>query len=183
MKVSQTKLVDCFEIFPEAFTDHRGTFVKPFHYDSFHEYDLTTNFKEHYYSISSQGVLRGLHFQTPPKGHGKLVYCLKGEIIDVVVDLRVGSPNYSQYEILQLNEQKKNMIYIPEGMAHGFYVTSKEAIVVCHLSSTFSPDYDGGIRWDSLDIPWPNKQPILSEKDKMLPKFEEFISPFQYRGN
>jgi dTDP-4-dehydrorhamnose 3,5-epimerase len=182
LKVNQTNLVDCVQISPKILTDHRGTFVKPFHFDSFKENNLRTDFKEQYYSTSTKGVLRGLHFQTPPKEHVKLVYCVKGEIMDAVVDLRVGSPTYGHYDLFHLDGEKKNMIYIPEGMAHGFYVSSKEAVVVCLLTSTFSSECDSGIRWDSLNIPWPNCNPILSKKDKELPSLEEFNSPFLYRG-
>lgn len=183
MKINKTKLIDCYEIIPNRFIDERGTFIKTFHYDFFKENKLETNFVEQYYSISHQGVLRGLHFQTPPKHHVKLVYCPLGEVLDVVVDLRIGSPTYGQFDLFHLNADRNNMIYIPSGMAHGFYVISKSAIVVCNLSTVFSAEHDHGIRWDSVGIPWPDQSPILSTKDRQLPSFSDFPNPFLFEVN
>lgn len=180
MQINKTKIRDCYEIIPSIFTDNRGMFVKTFHHTSFAENRLETNFVEQYYSVSQQGVLRGLHFQIPPKHHVKLVYCLVGEVLDAVVDLRIGSPTYGQFELFQLSDVKKNMVYIPAGMAHGFYVISEKAVVMCNLSTIHSQECDSGIRWDSLGIPWPDKNPVLSPKDKGLPIFEDFSSPFHY---
>ncbi|MFB4168639.1 dTDP-4-dehydrorhamnose 3,5-epimerase [Virgibacillus sp. JSM 102003] len=180
MQINKTMLTDCYEIVPRVFTDKRGTFVKTFHHDSFVSNQLETQFTEQYYSFSHQGVLRGLHFQNPPMHHVKLVYCIMGEVLDAVVDLRNGSPTYGQNQLFKLSAEKKNLIYIPAGMAHGFYVTSENAVVVCNLSTVYSPEYDSGIRWDSLGILWPDQTPILSQKDKELPLFTEFSSPFRY---
>ena len=180
MQINNTKLKDCFEIIPNTFTDERGIFIKTFHYDSFKENGLETNFVEQYYSVSHQGVLRGLHFQNPPKHHVKLVYCLTGQVMDAVVDVRIGSPTYGQFEMFDLSAEKKNMIYIPAGMAHGFYVISKSAIVVSNLSTVYSAQHDYGIRWNSVDIPWPDSSPILSQKDRRLPTLSDFSSQFQY---
>lgn len=183
MKVKNTKLKDCFEIIPNTFTDERGIFIKTFHYDSFKENGLETNFVEQYYSVSHQGVLRGLHFQNPPKHHVKLVFCLSGQVIDAVVDLRIGSPTYGQFEMFDLSAEKKNMIYIPAGMAHGFYVISKSAIVVNNLSTVYSAEHDAGIKWNSVGIPWPDSSPILSQKDRKLPPISGFPNQFLYKMN
>jgi dTDP-4-dehydrorhamnose 3,5-epimerase len=180
MHINKTKLRDCYEIFPALFSDTRGTFVKTFHHDSFKENQLETNFVEQYYSVSHKGVLRGLHFQTPPKDHVKLVYCIMGEVLDAVVDLRIGSPTYGQFELYNLSAERKNMIYIPAGMAHGFYVTSEKAIVVCNLSTVYSAQHDQGVRWDSVGIPWPCRNPTLSQKDIELPCFSDYTSLFKY---
>src|SRR6476620_12581690 len=110
MQINNTKLIDCYEIFPHPFIDERGKFIKTFHYNSFKENQLETNFVEQYYSVSHQGVLRGLHFQTPPKQHVKLVNCLLGEVLDAVVDLRIGSPTYGQFELFYLSADRNNMI-------------------------------------------------------------------------
>jgi dTDP-4-dehydrorhamnose 3,5-epimerase len=182
MKLIDTSILGCFEIDSKILGDHRGTFVKTIFRPFFEENNLDSNFIEQYYSISSKGILRGLHFQYPPKDHTKLVCCPLGEILDVVVDLRVGSPTYGKYEIVLLNQNKGNSLYIPSGLAHGFYVLSDKAVVICQLTSSYSPAHDGGIRWDSLEIPWPNKNPILSEKDNGLPKFEDFTSPFALKN-
>lgn len=183
MQINKTGLIGCYEITPHIFTDIRGAFVKTFHQDIFLENQLETRFVEQYYSVSYRGVLRGLHFQIPPKHHVKLVYCLAGEILDVAVDLRKGSPTYGQYELFDISAEKRNMIYIPAGMAHGFYVKSESAIVVCNLSTVYSAEHDGGIRWDSIGIPWPDLSPVLSDKDKTLPAFSDFLSPFQCSGS
>ena len=123
-----------------------------------------------------------MHFQIPPHQHTKLVYCLWGRVIDAVVDLRVGSLTYGQYETFELSQENARAIYIPAGFAHGFYVTSEKAIMVYNLSSVYAPDHDRGIRWDSVGISWPifEANPILSERDRAFLSFSEFESPFVY---
>lgn len=180
MIIQQTKLVDCYEIIPDIYHDERGRLTKTFHQDTFAAHKLQTRFVEQYYSSSRKKVLRGLHFQLPPHQHVKLVTCLFGMIVDAVVDLRVGSPTYGQYALFDLSAEKGNMVYVPEGMAHGFYVVSESAIVVNNASSVYSPEYDCGIRWDSVGIPWEDDHPILSQKDRSLVPFPLFQSPFVY---
>ncbi|KML36108.1 dTDP-4-dehydrorhamnose 3,5-epimerase [Cytobacillus firmus] len=175
-----SSLPGCYEIVPEKFVDERGSLIKLFHDESFHEKGLQTNFAEEYFSVSNKNVLRGLHFQVPPKDHIKLVSSISGEIFDVVVDLRIGSPSYGEYEIFTLSGEKGNMVYIPQGLAHGFYVKKYPAIINCKTTTIFSPKYDRGIHWSSLNIPWPNKTPIVSKKDNNLPDFKQFESPFYY---
>jgi dTDP-4-dehydrorhamnose 3,5-epimerase len=178
MQIKKTSIPDCYEIFPNVYNDKRGNFVKTFHQNYYEENNLVSHFAEEYYSFSYQGVLRGLHFQLPPHDHIKLVYCLLGEVMDVVLDLRVGSPKYGQYEIFDLNYQKANMIYVPSGLAHGYYVTSQSTIVMYKVTTVFSPKNDSGILWNSLGIPWPNSNPIISDRDQGLIDFNKFSSPF-----
>lgn len=178
--IKSSKIDACFEVFPRIIKDERGAFIKTFHKDTFLQYGLETNFVEEYYSVSRKGVLRGLHFQVPPSDHVKLVYCTVGEVMDVVVDLRLGSPSYGQHEIFYLNSEKANMVYIPKGLAHGFYVMSQEAILMYKVSTMYSPEHDKGILWSSVEVPWIDTNPIVSVRDSQFPSFENFDSPFKY---
>ncbi|WP_027092627.1 dTDP-4-dehydrorhamnose 3,5-epimerase [Cohnella thermotolerans] len=178
MDIRELDLPGCFELVPKRFSDCRGIFVKTFHKDLFEHYGLAVDYKEQYYSCSSKNVLRGLHFQIPPCDHAKLVYCLHGEVADVFVDLRRQSPTYGRYQMLRLSSDEANMIYLPSGIAHGFQVLSDTATLVYNVTSVHSPEHDSGIHWDSLDIPWPLADPIVSERDRHLPAFNQFVSPF-----
>jgi len=160
--------------------DVRGSFVKIFSRESFLKHSLVTQWQEEYYSISRQGVLRGLHFQLPPHDHEKLVYCTDGGVWDVVVDLRVGSPTYGKHEIIELAADKANMIYIPRGLAHGFYVTTKSATMHYKVATQYAPSHDTGILWNSVGVDWPDAHPVLSSRDKSFSAFDDFISPFVF---
>ena len=160
------------------FEDVRGRFVKVFHEQEFMAQGLEHNFAEEYYSVSYKSVIRGLHFQMPPMDHVKMVYCVEGEVMDVVVDLRVGSPTYGQYALFDLSAAKSNSIYIPKGMAHGFCALSDRAIMVYKVSSIYSPEHDAGVLWNSVGIPWPLEQPCISDRDQNLPALLDFESPF-----
>ncbi len=170
----------CFELQPKVFEDTRGRFVKVYHDLAFAEKGLKTHFAEEYYSISNKNVIRGMHFQLPPRDHVKVVYCVQGEVMDVVVDLRIGSPTYGQYATFELSADKANSIYIPKGMAHGFCVLSELAIMVYKVSTIYSPEHDAGISWDSMGIPWPSMDANLSVRDQSFPSFKQFDSPFRY---
>lgn len=175
-----SNLVGCFELQPKVFDDARGRFVKVFHEQAFAAQGLQTQFTEEYYSASYKNVIRGLHFQLPPMDHVKMVYCVQGEVMDVVIDLRVGSPTYGQYAVFELGASKANSIYIPKGMAHGFCALSEQAIMVYKVSTSYSPVHDSGILWNSLPIPWPTTKTILSARDQGFPKLDQFKSPFRY---
>ena len=178
IKKYSTILSGCYEILPDVFNDDRGRFVKTFHRDFFNEIGLSDEFDEEYCSTSWQGVLRGLHFQKPPHAHSKLIYCSFGEILDVAVDLRRESPTYGQYNMIKLSAESGNMAYIAVGCAHGFYTLSKTAVIVCKQSAVYSVESDAGLRWNSVGIPWPDMNPILSDKDRNSITFDEFVSPF-----
>jgi dTDP-4-dehydrorhamnose 3,5-epimerase len=180
MQVQKTSISGCYQLIPLHFTDNRGSFIKTFHQKEFELNGLETNFVESYYSISNQRVLRGLHFQTPPWDNIKLIYCLQGKVMDVVVDLRIGSPTFGKYEIFQLDSKKPSIIYVPTGLAHGFYTESDSAVMVYLSSRVHSPQHDAGIHWNSLSIPWPDQKPTLSTKDQQLPDFNNFTSPFHF---
>ncbi|NBC81821.1 MAG: dTDP-4-dehydrorhamnose 3,5-epimerase [Bacteroidetes bacterium] len=176
--LQQTPIEGCYEIKPRVFQDNRGKFIKIFHEGLFKENNLVGHFEEEYISESEKGVLRGLHFQTPPYAHVKVVSCIYGKILDVVVDIRKDSSTYGQAYSIELSSEKNNMLYVPEGLAHGFYVLSDKALFLSMNSKKYAPDYDSGIRWDSFDFDWPDKDPILSEKDKNLPELKNYKSPF-----
>lgn len=182
MRISKTEIAGCYEIFPIVFKDNRGIFVKTFHKDDFKENGLDIDFAEEFYSISEKNVLRGLHFQLPPMEQAKIVYCTSGTIIDAVVDLRVGSPTYGRYLTFQLSQETANIIYIPPGLAHGFYVISNHAIVNYKVTSIYSPEHDSGILWNSAGIPWPSSSPLISKRDSELPPLYKFKSPFVFDG-
>ena len=180
IRINQTPLPGCFLIHLPEQKDLRGRFVKLFHENTFRDNDLETAYPEVYYSLSRQGVLRGLHFQTPPADHVKLVHCLEGHILDAVVDLRRGSPMYMQHATFELAEHEAVMLYIPRGMAHGFCVESETALVLYQVSTVYSPDHDKGILWNSAGIAWPSSSPVLSERDKSFPPLTVFDSPFTF---
>jgi dTDP-4-dehydrorhamnose 3,5-epimerase len=178
VKIIPTTISGCFELQPKLFEDSRGRFVKVFHKQAFAELGLETAFAEEYYSISYKDVIRGLHFQLPPMDHVKMVYCVEGEVLDAVVDLRVGSPTYGHYELFELSSDKANSIYVPKGMAHGFCALSEQAIMVYKVSTVYSPEHDAGVLWNSVGISWPLELPCISDRDKSFPTLAEFKSPF-----
>lgn len=180
--MKESKIAGCYELTPHVFEDARGRFIKTYHSNAFTEVGLEADYREEYYSVSRKGVLRGLHFQLPPHDHTKLVYCVEGEVMDVVVDLRVNSPTYGQYEAFELNSLKSNMIYIPSGLAHGFLTLSERAILLYKVTTEYHADSDSGIRWDSVGIRWPiHQEPIISERDRSLISLDQFHSPFRLK--
>lgn len=180
MKILSTTLPGCYRLVPKVIFDSRGSFVKTLHQTIFAEHGLVNCFAEEYYSVSRRGVLRGLHFQIPPAEHVKLVCCVKGAVLDAVVDLRKGSPTFGQHELLELNQDNANALYIPVGFAHGFYARTDDAIVLYKVTSVHSPQHDKGILWSSAEIAWPDPKPLISERDSAFPFLANFESPFVY---
>lgn len=174
------QLAGCFEIQPNIVEDNRGRFVKVFHADTFAEMGLATEFSEEYYSHSKLGVIRGMHFQTPPAELTKLVYCVTGTVFDVLLDLRVGSPTFGQTETFTLSAAQGNYLYIPKGVAHGFCVTSASATLVYKVTNVYAPEYDAGLLWSSINVDWPIATPILSSRDANFMPLSQFQSPFIY---
>ena len=179
MRIYETSIQGCFEIYPLDLRDYRGRFVKPFHQEAFSELGLELDIKEEYYSVSKKHVLRGLHFQLPPKATIKVVTCLSGIIYDAVVDLRVDSSTYLKHFAVELSEEKGNLLYIPKGLAHGFCTLSDEATVLYMCSEVYSQDHDTGLKWSSAGISWPVRNPVVSEKDEGLDELKQFNSPFK----
>jgi dTDP-4-dehydrorhamnose 3,5-epimerase len=177
-EVLESSISGCFEIIPEIKLDNRGQFVKIINKDFFLSNSFEFEFSEEYYSKSYNGVIRGLHFQVPPYDHIKLVYCIEGSVFDAVVDLRKESSTFGKFETFELDENKGNILYIPAGLAHGFCVTSEKATMVYKTTTLYSAMHDKGILWNSVDIPWPEKTPIISDRDKKFDSLKNFVSPF-----
>jgi dTDP-4-dehydrorhamnose 3,5-epimerase len=178
--VVPTRLPGCVELQPELWRDARGHFLKVFHAPLWQELGLVTRFDEEYYSRSVQNVIRGFHFQRPPLQHTKVVCCVHGEVLDVVVDLRKGSPSFGQLHSTRLSQEQGNLLYIPEGLAHAFCTLSSDAVLYYKVATVYSPAHDAGIRWDSVGVDWPAKNPIVSARDQSFPKRSEFDSPFVF---
>jgi dTDP-4-dehydrorhamnose 3,5-epimerase len=178
IEVIATDLPGCYELRPKVVADERGSFAKIFHRPLWEELGLSTCFDEEYTSRSAAGVIRGLHFQTPPMHHHKVVQCMAGRVLDVAVDLRADSPAFGRHVCIELSGSLSNALYLPAGLAHGFCVLEAEAVLYYKLSTVYSPAHDAGIRWDSANIQWPIRDPILSERDRRLPPLAEFHSPF-----
>lgn len=176
----ETEIPGCLRIVPPQSRDLRGRFVKILHEVEFQKRGLPTGFAEEFYTISRKSVLRGLHCQVPPHEHVKIVYCVAGSALDVVVDLRRGSPTYGRHLTFELSAENAEMIYIPPGLVHGFLVLSDQAIMVYKVGTVHSPESDRGIRWDSAGIAWPEGPKILSDRDLQLPPLRDFQSPFEY---
>ncbi|MET0107020.1 MAG: dTDP-4-dehydrorhamnose 3,5-epimerase [Sedimenticola sp.] len=179
-ELKETSIHGCFEVRPLIFDDTRGRFVKVFHQDEYRKLGLETLFTEEYYSQSNRGVIRGMHFQTPPFEHVKVVFCVQGEVQDVVLDLRKGSSTYGQSTPIHLSAQQGNFVYIPKGLAHGFCVTSETATLVYKVSTVYNPNNDTGVLWDSFGFKWPTLNPIISERDASFKPLSQFDSPFEY---
>ena len=183
LEIRATPIPGCFEIRSRVLDDDRGCFVKVFHVEAFAAHGFETVYTEEYYSVSRRGVIRGLHFQTPPADHVKLVYCIAGRVQDAVVDLRVGSPSFGHHALFDLDARTANMIYVPKGLAHGFCVMSDAATLVYKVSAVYSARHDAGVLWSSAGIPWAVTNPVLSERDRGHPPLERFVSPFVYEGS
>ncbi len=180
MEIKKTKLEGVHFIEPKVFEDDRGSFVKMFHKNTFIEHGLDYNFQESYYSISKKDVLRGMHFQTPPQDHSKLVHVSRGSILDVVLDIRKGSPTYGDYIKIELSAKNKKSIYIPAGFAHGFLSLEDNTYVNYMQTTMHSKDNDDGIKFDSFDFTWPVENPIVSERDKTFVGLKDYLTPFVY---
>lgn len=167
-----------FEIKNPIFRDGRGSFCKTVHREQFQKLGLSTDFAEQFYTVSKRNVLRGLHFQTPPYEHNKLVYCVFGQILDVVVDLRRSSPQYGQVASLRLDSDGHNSVYIPRGCAHGFLSLSEDSVVSYAVTSVHSPQHDSGILWKSIPFDWGIANPVLSSRDQQFVGLSAFESPF-----
>lgn len=171
MKVHPTDLPGVLRIEPRVFADSRGSLVETWNATRYGTAGLPTNMVQDNLSTSRQGVLRGLHFQHPHP-QGKLIYVLEGEIFDVAVDIRVGSPTFGRWVGMNLSAEAGGQLYIPEGFAHGFCVLSPRALVVYKCTDVYRPECETGIRWNDPDlgIRWPTGAPTLSPKDKACPR-------------
>tara|TARA_Y100000766_G_scaffold138894_1_gene119416 strand:- start:1837 stop:2397 length:561 start_codon:yes stop_codon:yes gene_type:complete len=185
MVFKETKILDLTVIEPYVFSDNRGCFLESFNLNKFEKNVRKINFIQDNESKSSKGVLRGLHFQSPPYDQSKLVRCVQGEVLDVAVDIRKYSKTYGEHFSIKLSEDNKKQLFIPRGFAHGFLVLSESATFVYKVDNEYAPDYDRGIRWNdkTLNIQWGlnDNELIISEKDSKLPFFSEFETPFIFK--
>jgi len=174
MKIIPTdELPEVKIIEPDVFTDDRGYFFEIFQKERFLQYDIPPLFVQDNISFSRRGVLRGLHYQLA-HSQGKLVTVVHGEIFDVAVDIRKGSPSFGKWTSIILSSESRLQLYIPEGFAHGFCVLSESAHVLYKCTDYYAPLDERGIVWNdgTLDIPWPLKDPVLSPKDAALPELK-----------
>lgn len=165
---------------PRIFQDDRGYFMESFNTSVFENLGVPVHFVQDNESQSEKGVLRGLHFQKPPHAQAKLVRVIRGAALDVVVDLRTSSPTFGQHRVFTLDDKKKELLFIPEGFAHGFLALETPTLFSYKCSNFYRKDAEDGLRWNDpqFNIAWGIEQPILSEKDKIAPFFMNFISPF-----
>jgi dTDP-4-dehydrorhamnose 3,5-epimerase len=185
MRLVPTDVPGVTIIEPRVFGDGRGYFFETYSEARYREAGMSETFVQDNVSRSSRGVLRGLHFQNP-RSQAKLVTVLEGEVYDVAVDIRVGSPTFGKCVGVVLSGENKRQLYIAEGFAHGFCVTSETALFVYKCSDLYAPESEGGILWSDPDlgIRWPIDRPTLSAKDEKYPRLKD-LDPrrlFQYRG-
>ena len=171
----KTIIEDVILISPKVFGDNRGFFLESYKKSEFLDNGINVDFVQDNHSKSTKGVLRGLHYQANPFPQAKLVRCIKGKIYDVAVDIRPNSTTFGEYVKVELSQENKQMLYIPEGFAHGFVVLSEEAEILYKTSGEYCPQADRGIKWndEKIAINWDiDFDPILSDKDKNQPCFE-----------
>lgn len=182
MEVIKTSIEGVVIIEPKVFNDARGYFFESFSQREFEEKVRKVNFVQDNESMSSYGVMRGLHFQRPPFTQSKLVRCVKGAVLDVVVDIRKGSPTYGQHVAVELTEDNHRQFFVPRGFAHGFSVLSETTVFQYKCDNFYAPQADGGISIldDSLGIDWkiPIEKAILSDKDMKHTMLKNFKTPF-----
>ena len=175
------EISDVILIEPQSFSDDRGFFLESFKESEFISNGINKKLVQDNISHSTRGVLRGLHFQKNPKPQAKLVTVIKGKIFDVAVDIRKNSPTYGKWVSQILSEEEHNLLYVPEGFAHGFCVLSEEADVYYKVSNEYSSEHEDGIVWNdpNLNISWPLTDVIVSDKDKQLPLLENLENSFE----
>ena len=182
MNVIQTAIDGVVIIEPRVFRDERGYFFESFSQREFDEKVRRINFVQDNESMSSYGVMRGLHFQRPPFTQSKLVRCVKGAVLDVAVDIRKGSSTYGRHVAVELTEDNHRQFFVPRGFAHGFAVLSETAVFQYKCDNFYAPEADGGIsiKDDSLGIDWkiPTESALLSDEDTRHALLREFDSPF-----
>jgi dTDP-4-dehydrorhamnose 3,5-epimerase len=182
MQIIKTKIPDLLIIKPDVFEDERGYFFESYNREKFVQAGINYKFVQDNESKSQKGVLRGLHFQNPPHAQGKLVRVMKGAVLDVAVDIRKKSPTYGKWASIELSESNKMMYWIPTGFAHGFVTLEDNTVFFYKCTNVYNKQSEGSIRWNDpdLNIDWKTKNPILSEKDKIVPFFKDFESKFVF---
>lgn len=174
MNVLETDLPEVLLVEPDVFGDERGFFMETFNAERYRQNGLPSRFVQDNLSYSAGGVLRGLHFQNPDQ-QGKLVYVLQGEVFDVAVDIRAGSPRFGQWTAATLSAENKRQLWVPEGFAHGFLVTSDAALFAYKCTARYNREAEGSVLYDDpgIGIRWPLRTPSLSDKDRNAPRLSE----------
>ena len=180
MKIIKTEIEGLLIIKPRVFEDDRGYFFESWSKDAFENAGLDISFVQDNQSLSSKGVVRGLHFQNPPFAQGKLVRVLKGSVLDVAVDIRKNSPTYGKYLSAHLSEENKTMFWIPPGFAHGFSTLEDNTMFSYKCSGVYNKESEGSLMWNDTDlnIDWKIDNPIISEKDQNSAIFSNFKTQF-----
>ena len=175
---NETNIPGVFEIDFFHAGDDRGMFVKPYHKDTMDKLGLVSEFRESFYSTNQKGVVRGMHFQHPPHDHAKIVYCTSGRLIDVILDIRIGSPTYGQFAKIELSGDNYKGVYLPVGVAHGFEVLEDNTCMIYLTSTVHAPKSDAGIHINSFGMNWSFETPITSDRDQNFAPLDQLQSPF-----
>ena len=175
MKVIETSLPGVLIVEPDVFGDPRGFFMETYNEARYREAGLPHRFVQDNLSFSARGVLRGLHFQNP-NAQGKLLHVPRGEVFDVAVDIRAGSPTFGEWVGVTLSEEDHRQLWVPEGFAHGFQVTSENALLAYKCTAPYNREAEGALLWNDpeIAIEWPIEEPTLSERDRGAPTLREF---------
>ena len=178
--MAPTSIPGTFLIESGLSVDSRGSFAKPWSRDIAEVIGHSSRWTECYWSTSAAGVIRGMHFQVPPSGAAKLVWCAQGVVLDVLLDLRVGSPTFAQSQTFMLDAAVGTAVFVPVGVAHGFAVLDAPATVCYLMDHEYDPQCDAGILWSSVGVAWPHSAPVMSQRDLSFPRLEEWDSPFDF---
>lgn len=182
MQIIETQIPGLLEIIPRVFGDDRGYFYESYNKAAFEKIGIHHEFVQDNQSKSSRGVLRGLHFQNPPYAQGKLVRVIQGSVLDVVVDIRKGSPTYGKHHKVKLSGENKIMFWVPPGFAHGFATLEDDTIFAYKCSNLYHKESEGSVLWNdpALNIDWGLENPILSPKDEEARPLAELDSQFHF---
>lgn len=178
IELKALEIPGCCLLKAKVFRDDRGEFHKTIHRPTFDTLSLKSDFVEQFYTKSGKDVVRGMHFQRPPHDHTKLIYCTEGRALDVLLDLRKGSPMFGKCVEVELNGGDGLSIYISEGVAHGFRSLEDNTTIVYSVTSVHETSADEGILWNSIPYDWKIKNPRLSARDQKLPPLTGFKTPF-----
>lgn len=178
MKIIDTSIEGLKILEPRVFEDTRGKFIKTFNQDFFKQNGLDLELQETYFSISHKDVIRGMHFQTPPYDHVKVVYVPYGKILDVVLDIRKESKTYGEYFSIELTSENAKVLIIPKGLAHGFKSLEDNTNVTYMQTTGYAPNNDEGIHYNSFGFDWECENPQCSQRDLDFKPFDEFETPF-----
>jgi dTDP-4-dehydrorhamnose 3,5-epimerase len=183
VNIETTELAGVLLVTPKKHGDHRGFFSETFRASAFAEAGVSHGWVQDNHSFSAtRYVVRGLHYQAPPMAQAKLLRVTRGAILDVAVDIRVGSPTYGRFVAYELSDENWRQLYVPEGFAHGFCTLTAETEVLYKVSADYAPQCEGGLLWNdpALGIPWPaaEAEATLSDRDRVCPSLAELASPF-----